>query len=351
MRVSLLLIFLLLNCSLAFAKKKTPERILYANQITREFIREMEQKYDCECIGSGGVMPKQVEDIRVEFALYHRATIEEARALEVLAVERLTEMVNADENIRPHLLEFPFPSYRAEVAFSFCAPYGGQFADGNLNYVFQTRGNLCFYAEDAEFGRSIALLKEPYSEAKKIVESSPIPNPFGHQEKPHEPLIDAVFCAYLREMAKEHDLECERIGGKLTEGVDEVVVRLIYFHPAKIDKARELQVVATEKLLAAINNNEQLRPYIKNYPLSLDKLKVDILLRKSNYFPYFDGVLDTVSREGDKVSYVLDYRYDGKKRCEVIAEELPSESYQECLKKVQSSSRAKKLKIKSQLHK
>ena len=110
------------------------------------------------------------------------------------------------------------------------------------------------------------------------MESSPIPNPFVHQEKPHEPLIDAVFCAYLREMAKEHDLECERIGGKLTEGVDEVVVRLIYFHPAKIDKARELQVVATEKLLAAINNNEQLRPYIKNYPLSLDKLRVDILL-------------------------------------------------------------------------
>ncbi len=344
-RASFLSAFFLLACSLVFAGKKTPEHIIYANQISQEFIREIENKYGCVCIGSGGVMPKQIEDIRIEFAIEHRATIEEARALEVLAVERLTEMVNASEKIRPYLAEFPFSSDRAEVGFSFYAPYGGQFADGSLKRIFQTRGKLCFYAEDVEAGRSISLLQEPYTEAKKNVEVSPLQNPFVHQEKPHEPLIDAVFSAYLKEMLKEFHLECDTIGGKLTDGVEEVVVKLIYFHPTQIDKARELQIIATEKILDAINNNEELRPYVKNYPLSLGKLKVSVLFRKSNYFPYFKGSLESVVQKGDQVTYFIEQMDDkpGPVRDPVV---FITESYKDCLKRVQKSSRGKKLRIK-----
>lgn len=84
------------------------------------------------------------------------------------------------------------------------------------------------------------MLKEPYLEAKKIVESSPNINPFVHQEKPHEPLIDAVLAAYQKEMFKDYRLEIYGIGGKLVDGVDEVVVRLVCFQPTNLEKASAL---------------------------------------------------------------------------------------------------------------
>lgn len=347
--VSFLLSLFLLFFSLVFSEKKSSDYIIYADEIEKKFIQEMKEKYDCVCIGSGGSMPQLVESINVVFALTHRATIEEARTLEVSAIERLVEMLNEDERIRPYLAEFPFPAHRVEIAFSFYAPYGGPFMDGSLTRISQIRGKISYRTRHAMKGDYSCLLEESYEEAKKIVESSPALNHSIHQEKAHEPIIDAIFSAYLKRMLKECDLECERIGGKLTDGVEEVVARLIYFHPTRIDKARELQVVATEKLLDAINSSEQLRPYIKDYPISLDKLKVVVLFRKPNYFSYYDGTLNSVCREGDKVTYLVTPQYDKDPRGQNISKDPPvfaTESYQDCVKRIQKSSRGKKLRIK-----
>ena len=350
-RASYLLICLLLPSLAIFAKKK--DYFDDVDRIQGQFIREMEQTYGWVCVGDGGSMPDKVRSISVQFAIPRRATIEEARALEVMATERFSEMVNADEKIRPYLCEFPFPPQRTEVSLSFYTPLGNPPSDGSVAFLFHAKEKLFYCSFDPMTKQSfVDIFQEPYLDAKQIVASSPKLNPFAHEQKPYEAPIDATFDVYATEMFKKHKLGCQNISEKIKDGIiEEVFVELIYFHATKMDKARELQVVATEKLLEAINSNEKLRPYLKNYPFSPNQLKVTVLFRKSNYYPYFDGTLDSVHQSGDEVTYLNQHYFDKNAESQSFPRELPvfaKESYQECVTKVRNSSRGKKLNIKWQ---
>ena len=136
-------------------------------------------------------------------------------------------MVNNHDKIRPFLCEFPFPSKFIYVSISFYSPNGYVLEDGNISFIHHGHGKLFYCTEDAFTGHLIDKFNESFEEAKKIVEASPNINPCIHQEKPHEPLIDAILAAYQREMFKDYRFEFDRIGGKLVDSVEEVVVRLI----------------------------------------------------------------------------------------------------------------------------
>lgn len=353
-RVSFLLFALLSNFESGLSMDKTPDYVLYANEIIRDFAKEMEEKYGLICNGDCGSMPDTVRSIGADFQLFRRATTEEARLLEVLAVERLVEMINNHAKIRPYLCEFPFPPSRIHVAISFYSSNGYPLQDGNIAFVSQARGKLFYRTEDAFVSRLIDKFDEPFEEAKKIADASPHVNPFVHQEKPHEPLIDAVFAAYLKEMYQDYRFEIDGIGGKLVDGVEEVVVRLIHFQPTNMEKARELQVIATERLLYLINSSEKLRPYIKDYPLNLNNLKVSVLFRKKNYYPYYNGSMERSSQEGDQIFYYQkipvedeNAKYPVQPRETLL---YAKESYQEALNKVEGSRAVRKMKIKCSSH-
>lgn len=348
-RGSFLFFILFLNCMNCFSIAQEIEYIVYMDEIIKKFSTEMEHKYGLICVGEGGRMSRQVETIRVMFHLYRRATIEEARALEILSIERLREMINSDEKIRSNLYEFPFPTNRIGVSISFYSSCEAPFADGSVSSVDHSQGKL-FYESQDSFTESYAqILEEPYLEAKRTVESSSNINPFVHQSKSHEPLIDAIFAAYQREMWDDYELEIERIGGKLVNGVEEIGIRLIHFHPTHIEKARELQVIATERMLYLINNNKQLRPYVNDFPLTIDKLKVVVLFRKKNYCPYFDGSLESASRPGNEIIYFIGQKREPIEKTQIIRAKQPmfgKESYQEALSKVEGSRAFKKMKAK-----
>ena len=69
-----------------------------------------------------------------------------------------------------------------------------------------------------------------------------------------------------------------------------LVLRLLAPRRKKaIEQARMLEVRATEKLLKAINSNEKIRPYLKEYPFTAAKTKVFISFEKSPMIHYTDG--------------------------------------------------------------
>jgi len=349
-RVSLLMFIFLSNFEPGFSMDTIPEYVIYADEIGTDFAKEMEEKFGLICNGDSGSMPDTVRSLGAHFQLFRRATTEEARLLQVLAVERLAEMVNNHAKLRPYLCEFPFPPSRIDVSIAFYSPNGYDLEDGNISLVFQARGKLFYCTQDAFTGHLIDKFNESFEEAKEIVEASPNINPCIHQEKPHEPLIDAILAAYQREMFKDYRFEFDRVGGKILDGVEEVVVRLICFQPTNLEKARELQIIATERLLNLINSNEKLRPYIKDYPLTLNNLKVSVLFRKKNYFPYFNGSMERASQEGDQICYYQEIPEDKNSKVFVSRpRETPlyaKESYQEALSKVEGSRAFKKMKAK-----
>lgn len=148
---------------------------IYVNEIIKSFAKEMRQELGLVCIGDGGRMPYDVEEIAVKFIAYRRATVEEARALEVFATERLLLLINNHEKIRPYLREYPFGANRTEVGIAFCKPDSSENNDGSVSYVSHIRDNLHYYGRDPKTDNSYDLLKEPYSAARKIAETAPRP--------------------------------------------------------------------------------------------------------------------------------------------------------------------------------
>ena len=108
-------------------------------EITDAFTREIETEFDLVCIGGGGGMPDDVREIEVDFVAHRRATIEEARFLEISAMEKLLKKINEHEKIRPYLREFPFPPERVSIMISFQKDDASHQSDGTVALVL--RGN------------------------------------------------------------------------------------------------------------------------------------------------------------------------------------------------------------------
>jgi len=66
-------------------------------------------------------------------------------------------------------------------------------------------------------------------------------------------------------------------------------------------------LLTTEKLLAALNNSEILKPYLKDYPFSANGIKLRMLFRKEKYFvgdvPYYDGSMESAVLSDDTITY------------------------------------------------
>jgi hypothetical protein len=124
--------------------KDNPPYIEHVVAIFRDAASQIEKELSLECIGSGGAMPRDVERIDLDFIAYQRATVEQARELEVEATEKLVKIINAHEKIRPFLRESPFPASRTGVSISFCKKNNCRYMDGSVAYVFQAK-NIVYY--------------------------------------------------------------------------------------------------------------------------------------------------------------------------------------------------------------
>ncbi len=168
---------LILSTTTIFAKdnmknKNKPKEnyLLYVNEIVNSFEKEMNDKYGFICIGTGGGMPYDVEEIFVKFQVYKQVNIEQARKLEIMATKRLQELVNNHKKIRPFLREYPFGTDRCQVFLSFSKNNNNYYTDGSIAYVFQARGDLHYYSTKTDYNDTKNIFSEPFEKAKEIVE-------------------------------------------------------------------------------------------------------------------------------------------------------------------------------------
>lgn len=160
-------------------EKQSAEYVKYVNEITDSFVKEMEKELDLKCIGKGGSMPNNVKEIEVVFIASRKATIQEARELEVKATEKLLHAINTHEKIRPYLSEYPFQANRAEISIAFRTPDNSCYTDGSVVHVYQVNNKIFYDAEDALSHKRFSLGIEPYEEAKKHVPKM-LTNPIYH---------------------------------------------------------------------------------------------------------------------------------------------------------------------------
>ena len=150
--------FLLVYSEITAAPMTPPVYIEYLNEITVPFIKEIEREFNLSCIGDGGSMPYDVQEIEVMFVAYRRGTVEEARKINILATEKLLKRINDHKKLRPHLGEYPFPPERINISLSFCGNHGSQYTDGSVVHVFSAHGKLFYNAAENQTRMSITRL-------------------------------------------------------------------------------------------------------------------------------------------------------------------------------------------------
>ncbi len=92
-------------------------------------------------------------------------------------------------------------------------------------------------------------------------------------------ISDRIVSEYLQEMEKKYDLHCIGNGGGFLDKVNEVIIYFTTTGPKNIEKVRELLVLMTEDLLRRYNENEEIRPFLKNYPFTSKNLSMGITLK------------------------------------------------------------------------
>jgi hypothetical protein len=202
--VNILVFFIItffIGSSLAAKEDKSPEYIKYVDEIVNNFVKDMEKKYKLHCYGSGGSMPKDVEKIDVLFISYQKSSIEDARKIEVAAVQELLKRINNHKEIRQYLSEYPFNINNVSVSISFRTKTDDYPLDGSIASVFIAKNKIFYYTAEMKISdpltsisldennkpvtkvipgeleeELVPLMEETYEEALKIVKTAPTPN-------------------------------------------------------------------------------------------------------------------------------------------------------------------------------
>lgn len=198
-KIFIFLFFILFTAAEMNANQtKPPDYEKYVDEIVKDFSNDMTSKYALHCYGSGGSMPTDVEKIEVLFISYRKSTINDARKMEVDAVQELLHRVNSHEKIRPYLKEYPFNADRVNVSISFRTETDDRPLDGSVALVFLAKNKIFYRAAEMKMSPPIPLtrvksnnewtkelvpgklqeelvplMEETYEEALKIVGTTP----------------------------------------------------------------------------------------------------------------------------------------------------------------------------------
>jgi len=104
------------------------------------------------------------------------------------------------------------------------------------------------------------------------------------------------------EMRNQYNCLSSGSGASMPHDIQKITVDFILYQPATIEKARELEIKATERFVEIINAHEGIRPYLRDYPWDHKRADVMISFRQENGDNYPDGIR-LVLQAKDQVVY------------------------------------------------
>ncbi len=107
-----------------------------------------------------------------------------------------------------------------------------------------------------------------------------------------------------------------------------------FYQEVDLQTARELIVYAIREYLSDINSNEEVRPYLHNYPFTAKNVEIRIWISKPDRSSPSLGRIDYISATNG----VLDYYTRGEKQ--YSRKTICEETYEEALEAVSSECKA-----------
>ncbi len=325
----------------------------HLKEFQRAFGKQIEEEFGLKWI-EGGFTHNFSSD-EPEFYAYHRATLEEARALVLAVILKLSEAIHADPIMLSYLNKSSLTPDFLGVDICFVDLHNWGYDDGSIDsvYSYYSKGDtsnvkklhLRYNATDpfsdvSDFENIVySDVKESFEDAVKLNAVNTIINPIIHYPKEFEDELNKILSSFKEEMKEKHSLFFRSIGwmvaGSSTSDISEIRTKCTYRYSVDCQKARALILLTTEKLLTALNNSETLKPYLKDYPFSANGVKLRMLFRKEKYFvgdvPYYDGSMESAVASGNTITYYhhIPNARDSSRHDRII---YAKESYQEAQK-------------------
>jgi hypothetical protein len=306
-------------------KQKAEKYEVYADQVMAQFAKEMAKEYGLVVSGTGGSMPFGVTSLEMMFYCYQRATIEEARELEVVVTEKFVEKINQHQKLRKYLREYPFPVSKAEISIVFCKPDNSRYDDGSVSrvvhFVDKFKQDKIFYdKENPKTDRSEDLYEEPYSDAFAIVQKkfqamSPpkVLRPIPEKDDNYEIYVNQLFYEFDHEVLDERSvvfLLCGQ-GVKMNHAIEEFFVDFNLHNKVDLAEARRLELFLIDRFIKRINQKENLQKYLCERPFPVNRTKVVLSFCHEDNTLFTEGVSE-VRYENGELTYYLENPKTGK---------------------------------------
>jgi len=122
----------------------------------------------------------------------------------------------------------------------------------------------------------------------------------------YEKIADAITGNTAKKLKKQKNLFLIGIGGRMMDDIQMMAMSFSYYHEVNVEQARELITYAINEYLADINNNQEIRPYLHEYPFTSKNVEIRLFIygpdrrelspEKIGYVSSIDGVLEYYTR-------------------------------------------------------
>jgi hypothetical protein len=112
-----------------------------------------------------------------------------------------------------------------------------------------------------------------------VLQKKPFPTPWNRADRrpaPYEKYADEIIREFQKIACKEFGVEAVGSGGQMPFDVVSFDVGFWMRKKGTVEEARDLIVKLKEKLRVIINNHEKIRPYLREYPISIKNARASV---------------------------------------------------------------------------
>jgi len=148
----------------------------------------------------------------------------------------------------------------------------------------------------------------------------------------HCTIADKIMFSFAKEQKERNQFTLSAFSGSMMDNIDSFALEFDSEEKVKLEEARKLFIQTVENFTEKVNENKEVRPFLKRFPISYENTRISLSFDKAKNFPPEDKYVYYIYViKGD-----IYYRgYDSSKR-ELFS--IHQEPYEEALRIVSQAS-------------
>jgi hypothetical protein len=152
-------------------------------------------------------------------------------------------------------------------------------------------------------------------------------NPNQHVSPQYVVLASKIRYEVAEKLAKEFLMKPVGEGGSFYDCVRELFLAFEIQGPLTKDRLRNILIHSVEECLSAVNNNEEIRPYLIVYPFTPQEIEIVLYVKSKRREDIYDPNIGVASARKGELEYMITDKTDTFKYKSIV-----SESYDEALR-------------------